>query len=78
MRRNSNQKHQAQDLLEDNCYENHCTYTWHIPPEIGIFLQHILAENILSQAGGKQISVLPVSLSQGQIHGQLQSLLLAS
>lgn len=36
------------------------------------------AENILSQAGGRQISVLPVSLSQGQIHAHLRSLLLAS
>lgn len=66
MRRNSNQNNQAQNFLEDNCYENHCTYTWHIPPETGISLRHIPAGNILSQAGGKQISVLPVAFHKAR------------
>lgn len=64
----------AQGFLEDNCYESQGTCTWHMPSVRGIEF----AENILSQAGGRQISVLPVSLSQGQIHAHLRSLLLAS
>lgn len=68
------EKIQAREFLEYNCYESHSTCTWHIPSVRGIKF----AENILSQVGGKQISALPVSLSQGQIRAHLQSLLLAS
>lgn len=67
-------KIQAQGFLEDNCYESHSTGTWHTPSVRGIKF----AENILSQVDGRQISVLPVSLSQGQIPAPLQSIVLAS
>lgn len=67
-------KYTPKVFLEDNCYESQGTCTWHMPSVRGIEF----AENILSQAGGRQISVLPVSLSQGQIHAHLRSLLLAS
>lgn len=67
-------KKQAQEFLEDNCYERHGIYTWHIPSVRGI----TFADNTVSQVDGKQISFLPISFSQGQIHAYLQSLLLVS